>query len=121
MEKQNVNSFIIISELEVFYRIGVPDKERAKPQRLLLNLEIGYNFAHAAATDDLRSTIDYYSVCQRLLSFGEGREWKLIEAVANDIARMILDDFGAARVQVEVRKFIVPQTSYVAVKLVRPE
>jgi len=36
-----MNSFIIISELEVFYRIGVPDSERAKPQRLLLNVEIG--------------------------------------------------------------------------------
>jgi dihydroneopterin aldolase len=116
-----VNSFIIISELEVFYRVGVPDKERAKPQRLLLNLEIGYDFAQAAETDDVRNTIDYYSVCSRLLSFGENREWKLIETLANDIATMILEEFGVGRVQVEVRKFIVPQTNYVAVKLVRPE
>jgi FolB domain-containing protein len=114
-----VNSFIIISELEVFYRIGVPDEERAKPQRLLLNLQIGYDVARAAATDDLKSTIDYYSVCQRLLSFGEGREWRLIETLASDIGSMILDEFSAARVEVEVRKFIIPQTSYVAVRLVR--
>jgi 7,8-dihydroneopterin aldolase/epimerase/oxygenase len=114
-----VNSFILISELEVFYCVGVPDAERAKPQRLLLSLEIGYDVSKAAATDDLRSTIDYYTVCQRLLSFGEGREWKLIEALATDIADMVLEEFSAARVQVEVRKFIIPQTSFVAVRLVR--
>jgi FolB domain-containing protein len=114
-----VNSFIIISGLEVFYRVGVPDEERAKPQRLLLNLEIAHNFAQAAESDELRSTIDYYSVCQRLQSFGEKREWKLIEKLADDIAKTILDDFGAERVEVEVRKFIVPQTNYVAVKLLR--
>jgi dihydroneopterin aldolase len=54
-----------------------------------------------------------------LLSFGEGREWKLIEALASDIATMVLEEFSAARVQVEVRKFIIPQTSFVAVRLVR--
>jgi 7,8-dihydroneopterin aldolase/epimerase/oxygenase len=114
-----VNSFIIISELEVFYRVGVPEVERAKPQRLLLNLEIAYDFSQAAEADDLNATIDYHSVCQRLSSFGEGREWKLIETLADDIAGMILDDFNAARVQIEVRKFILPQTRYVAVKLLR--
>lgn len=114
-----MNSFIIISELEVYYHVGVPDQERAKAQRLLLNLEISYDFAEAAQSDDLKSTIDYYSVCQRLLSFGEKREWKLIEKLASDVAEMVIEDFGAARVQVEVRKFIIPQTSYVAVRLVR--
>lgn len=114
-----MNSFIIISELEVFYRVGVPDEERAKPQRLLLSLEIGHDFSAAAESDDIKSTIDYYSVCERLRSFGEGREWKLIETLASDIAALILDDFKAAKVQVEVRKFIIPDTSYVAVKLAR--
>jgi dihydroneopterin aldolase len=114
-----VNSFIIVSELEVYYRIGVPESERAKPQRLLLNVEIGFDVSHAASTDDLAATIDYDSVCRRLLSFGEGRQWKLIEKLAEDIAALILNEFDAMRVQVEVRKFIIPQTRYVAVKLVR--
>ena len=113
------SSFIIISELEVFYRVGVPESERAKPQRLLLNLEIGHDFSTATQTDDVNATIDYYSVCQRLRTFGEGREWKLIETVASDIAALILDEFKAGKVQVEVRKFIIPETSYVAVKLAR--
>ncbi|MCI0745132.1 MAG: dihydroneopterin aldolase [Verrucomicrobia subdivision 3 bacterium] len=114
-----MNSFIIISELEVFYHVGVTDEERARPQRLLLNLQIGYDFSEAAQTDELGGTIDYFSVCQRLLAFGKGREWKLIEALASEIANLVLEEFQAARVEVEVRKFIVPQTSHVAVKLVR--
>jgi len=43
----------------------------------------------------------------------------LIETLAEDIATMILNDFDAARVQIEVRKFIIPQTRYVGVKLLR--
>lgn len=114
-----MNSFIVISELEVYYRVGVPDEERANPQRLLLNLEIAYDFQQAADTDDLKHTIDYYSVCKRLLSFGENREWKLIETLAADIAEMVLSEFGVGRVEVEVRKFIIPQTRFVAVRLMR--
>ncbi len=107
---------IIISDLEVFYRVGVPDKERAKPQRLLLTVEISHDFTKAAKGDDLRQTIDYYAVTQRLLHFGEGKNWKLIEKLAVDIAKMILQEFRPKAVTVEVKKFIIPETRYVAVR-----
>src|SRR5882757_5965315 len=97
---------IRICDLEVFYCVGVPDEERAKPQRLLLTVEMEKDMAAAAAKDDLRHTIDYYAVTQRLLAFGNGKNWKLIEKLASDIANLILSDFGAERVTVEVKKFI---------------
>ena len=40
---------IIISELEVFYRVGVTEQERSQPQRLLLTVEMALDFAAAAA------------------------------------------------------------------------
>ncbi len=110
---------IRISDLEVFYSIGVPDEERSKPQRLLLTIEMFHDIAPAAATDDIGRTIDYYAVCQRLLQFGKGRSWKLIETLASDIASMILKDFGPASVDVEVKKFIIPQAQFVSVRLSR--
>ena len=64
---------IIIHELEVFYRVGVPDSERAQSQRLLVTIEMETDFTAAAASDDLARTIDYHAVTQRLLKFGEGR------------------------------------------------
>ena len=110
---------ITISELEVFYRVGVPDAERAQPQRLLLTVELAHDFVAAAATDDLTKTIDYYAVSQRLLRYGEGRSWKLIEKLAADIAEMLLTEFQPASVSVEVKKFIIPEARHVAVRLTR--
>ena len=39
---------ISIVDLEVFYRVGVPDAERAQPQKLLLTIEMEFDFAKAA-------------------------------------------------------------------------
>jgi 7,8-dihydroneopterin aldolase/epimerase/oxygenase len=111
---------IIIRELAVAYRVGITDAERASPQKLLLNLEISHDCAQAAARDDLTHTIDYLAVCQHLLSFGEGRSWKLIESLAVDIATVIRSRYRAAAVVVEVQKFVIPETRYVAVRITRP-
>ena len=111
---------IHIHDLEVSYRVGVPDAERATPQRLLLDIQLHLDFRPSAATDDLSKTINYFEVTQRLLKFGENREWKLIEKLAEDIAQMILNDFRPARVSVEVKKFIIPQARHISVAIERP-
>ncbi len=110
---------ITLTDLEVHYHVGVPDVERAQAQRLLLTIEMQHDFTRAAASDDLRETIDYYAVSRRLLAFGDGRSWKLIEKLAADIAAMVLADFGASAVSVEVKKFIIPETRHVSVRLSR--
>ncbi len=110
---------IIIKDLEVFYHVGVPDEERAMPQRLLITVEIEHDFSEAARTDDLNHTINYFAVTQRLLKFGEGRSWKLIEKLASDIASLVIDEFRANIVMVEIKKFIIPQAEFVAVNLRR--
>lgn len=108
-------SKITITDLEVYYCVGVPDEERAQPQRLLLTVEMFFDFSGAAAGDKLLRTIDYFAVSQRLLNFGEGRSWKLIERVAVNIAAMILAEFKPQGVTVEVKKFVIPQARHVSV------
>lgn len=110
---------ITISELEVQFRVGVPDQERACPQRLLLTVEMDQDLSEAAQTDDLRRTIDYYRVSRRLLELGRDRQWKLIETLADEIAQLILKEFMPRVVRVEVKKFILPEARYVSVKLER--
>jgi 7,8-dihydroneopterin aldolase/epimerase/oxygenase len=110
---------IIIQDLEVFYHVGVPDAERVRSQRLLLTVEMARDFRAAAAADDLTQTIDYFAVSRRLLTLGEGRQWRLIEALAVEIADLILRDYGAMEVMVEVKKFILPETRHVAVRVHR--
>jgi dihydroneopterin aldolase len=110
---------IVIKDLEVFYRVGVTAAERAKPQRLLLTVEMEHSFAAAAQGDDLEETINYYAVAQRLLRFGERRSWNLIETVAVEIARVVLREFSPKRVSVEVKKFVLPEAGYVSVRVSR--
>jgi len=106
---------ISIVDLEVFLRVGVPDAEREGPQRLLLTVEMESDFSKAARSDSIADTIDYFAVTQRLLKFGENREWKLIEKLAADIAEMILSEFRPQRITVEVKKFVIPQARHISV------
>src|SRR4029077_6449887 len=106
-------SRISIVDLEVFYRVGVPDAERAHPQRLLLTVEMESDFTVAAKSDSIADTIDYFAVSQRLLKFGEGKSWKLIEKLAADIHEMVLSEFKPQGVSVEIKKFPIPQARHV--------
>lgn len=110
---------IKITDLEVFYQVGVTEAERARPQRLLLTVEMGHDFSSAMTRDDLAETIDYFSVSQRLLRFGDGCHWQLIETLAGDIAAMVLEDFRPKSVSVEVKKFVIPQAAHVSVRIER--
>jgi FolB domain-containing protein len=114
-----MNSKISIVDLEVFYHVGVPDEERAKPQRLLLTVEMDCDFSKAAKTDGIGDTIDYFAVSRRLLKFGDGRSWKLIEKLAADIANLILAEFKPQSVTVEVKKFPIPEARCVSVVITR--
>jgi dihydroneopterin aldolase len=108
-------SKITIVDLEVFYCVGVTDEERAKPQRLLLTVDMGYDFSVATVTDRISKTIDYAAVSEKLLNFGKDRSWKLIERVAANIADFILSEYGPHSVSVQVKKFSIPQAHHVSV------
>jgi FolB domain-containing protein len=114
-------SQITIVDLEVFYRVGVPDEERANPQRLLVSVDMTFDFTSAALSDRITRTIDYYAVSQRILKFGERRSWKLIESLATDLANKILAEFGPEKVIVEVKKFPIPEARYVSVAVIKEQ
>lgn len=112
-------SRISIVDLEVFYCVGVTDEERARPQRLLITVDMTYDFSSAAMSDRVEKTINYYDVAQELLKYGEGRNWKLLERLVTNIADLILARFRPQEVTVEIKKFVIPQAQYVSVSLMR--
>ena len=114
-----MSSHISIVDLEVFYHVGVPEQERAQPQRLLLTIDLDFDLKAAAATDRLEDTINYQAITDHLLRLGEGRAWKLIEKLAGDIAETIIERYEPDSVRVEVKKFVIPQARYVSVTLER--
>jgi FolB domain-containing protein len=110
---------IIIEDLALFLHVGVPDEERARPQRVLVSIELEHDFSAAAVSDDLARTIDYHAVARRVTSLGEARSWKLIETLAWEIAGICTEEFGARSVLVTVKKFILPETRHIAVQVRR--
>jgi 7,8-dihydroneopterin aldolase/epimerase/oxygenase len=110
-------STIKLVDLEVHYRVGVPDEERAHPQRLLLTVDLGLDFSRASATDRVEDTVDYKAVADELLKFGEGRSWKLLEALAAEIGETLLSKYRVESVFVEIKKFVIPQARHVAVSI----
>jgi len=112
-------SKITIVDLEVFFCVGVPDEERAQPQRLLITVDMSYDFSSAAVTDRVTKTIDYFEVAQKVIKFGEGRNWKLIEKVATEVADLVLNDFHPETVMVLVKKFPLPQAAHVSVSVIQ--
>lgn len=110
---------IRIEELELFACVGVPEEERAAPQRLAvsLRLEPRHNFRELG--DELVRTVDYAAVCDELRDFVRDRVDWLIETLAEAMAEHLLKRFEIARVELELRKFILPETKYVAVRVQR--
>ena len=111
---------IRIVDLEVFSRIGVPEEERREPQRLLVSLEMSVDSVAAAAkSDDLALTVNYYRVAQRVKALATEGERKLIETLAEELAAELLGSFAMKKIVVEIKKFVLPDARYVAVKIER--
>jgi len=110
---------ILISQLELSARIGVPPAERAVRQRLTLTLTLIPARPLTALADDLANTIDYAAVCQTVRHEAESRPRHLIETLAEDIATLLLSRYPLQAVELDLRKYILPGTEYVAITLRR--
>lgn len=112
---------IHIEALEVRSRVGVAVEERAEPQRLTVTLTLEPARDFRALGDRLEGTIDYAAVCEALKAIAAARPRRLVETFAEEIASGLLAQFPIRRLTVEVRKFILPGTDYVAIRIDRSE
>jgi dihydroneopterin aldolase len=95
--------------------------ERSEAQRLLISLEMATDsFSHAASTDNIAWTINYADVVQHVKKITAHRARKLLETLAEEIAADLLKSFPIRKVTLEIKKFVLPETQYVSVKIERP-
>ncbi len=106
---------ISIVDLEVFYCVGVTDEERAKPQRLLLTIDMNVDITSAAMSDRIEKTVDYHELMKAVVAYGHSRSWKLLERLATNLADMIYSEYHPQAVMVEVKKFPFPNARHVSV------
>lgn len=109
---------IRINGLEVQARIGVPAEERAKPQRLVIDVVMESDFRGVA--DDIARTTDYAAVVAWLREQCARREVLLLETLAEELAAGLLRHFPrTAAASLTISKFILPDTKNVSVSLRR--
>jgi dihydroneopterin aldolase len=105
---------IHIEQLELETRVGVGEEERARPQRVTLNLTVWLGTGFDRLQDDITRTVNYVELCRTAGQLVEKREWKLIETLASELASLLLEKFPLKAVELEVRKFVLPNTQYVS-------
>ncbi len=84
--------------------IGVYEWERTSPQTVHLDLDIGLPDRRAGQTDLIEDAINYADVAEHIRTWVTQHEFHLIETLAEQIAQLILDHFGAPWVRVSATK-----------------
>jgi dihydroneopterin aldolase len=84
--------------------IGFIDWERRVRQTVVVDIELPVDCARAAASDEVADTLDYKKVAKRVLAFIESSEFRLVETLAEHLARLILEEFAVEWVRVALNK-----------------
>ncbi len=94
---------IFIKDLLARGVIGITDRERARPQDILINVVLFTDIRDAARSDNLDDCIDYSAMAKKLLAHAEAAGRYTVEALATDLANICLQDprVQGARVRVE--------------------
>jgi len=98
-----VSDKILIQDLLIRGLIGIHDWEREKKQDILINVEMEADCRPAGESDDFRDAVDYRAVTKEIIALVEGSAFFLVEKLAEEIAKICLQDprVAAARVRVE--------------------
>jgi dihydroneopterin aldolase len=115
----NLRDVIHINCLEVASRIGVTDDERREPQRLSVSITLDPKYGLGRLADRIERTVDYFDVAQYAKRIAGERPRNLIETLAEDLADALLDNYPLREVTIEVRKFVLPDSAFVAVRITR--
>lgn len=95
---------IFLRELRVNTLIGVYEWEKRVPQSLQIDLEIALPNSRACHSDDISDALDYSRIVAHIQEVLQSRHFNLLEALAEHIAQILLDDFRAPWVKVSVAK-----------------
>lgn len=84
---------IYLNDLRIDTTIGIFEWERRTRQTVILDIEMGADIKKAAATDNIEDTLNYKAVAKRIISFVSESEFELVETLAEEVTRILLDEF----------------------------
>lgn len=95
---------IFLRDLRIRTIVGIWEWERRMPQVVSLDLDMATDIRKAAGSDHIDDTLDYKAVTRRIKSFVGDSRFNLIETMAEQIAGIIVTEFGVPWVRVAVHK-----------------
>jgi len=110
---------IHIEQLDVFTRVGVPEEERANPQRLTVSISFWPYQQTSDVADHIESTVNYSTVAEETKNFLRDQSVSLIETLAERLASHLLRNFPIQKLTIELRKFPLEDAKYVSVMITR--
>jgi dihydroneopterin aldolase len=111
---------IVIRDLRVEALIGIHKRERHVAQTVSIDLEIGIPGSAVFGSDKVADTVDYEQVALKIRALAASGHFRLVETLAERIARLLLDDFGAPWVKVSAAKVgILANAKFVGVTIER--
>ena len=95
---------IFIREFRVDAWVGIYEWEKQRPQTLEMEIEIGIPGNEVGRTDHIYDTVHYGEVVERIGRELAERKFKLLEALAEHVCTLVMDEFHAPWVKVSVAK-----------------
>ncbi|MCU6667027.1 bifunctional dihydroneopterin aldolase/7,8-dihydroneopterin epimerase [Silvania hatchlandensis] len=95
---------VFIEQLSVITTIGVYDWEQTIEQKLVFDIEMGWDNAAAAKSDDVNDCLSYADVSETVINHVEGHRFALVERVAEEVAQLLLSRFNSPWVRIKVSK-----------------
>jgi len=93
-----------IKDLKVRGIIGINDWEREQIQDVLINIEVFSDTRRAAETDNIEDCVNYRTLAKKVQAHAEAAKRLTVEALANDLAKLCLQEKGVQKVIVRVEK-----------------
>ncbi len=95
---------VIIKDLLVRGVIGITERERERPQDILINVMLFTDIALAAQTDNIADCVDYSKIAKKLTVHAESVGRQTVEALVSDLAGLCLEEPGVQGVRIRVEK-----------------
>lgn len=95
---------VYIRDLRIDTIIGIYDWEREVRQTVSIDLEMATDIRQAAATDDIQYALNYKAVSKRLISYVENRNALLVETLAEELAKLIREEFSVPWLRLRLSK-----------------
>ena len=109
---------IIINNLKTSCIIGIKPEERLRPQDVIVDLSLSLDLSKAVVSDDIDDTFDYDDLSKSIVGFIEKSDFKLLEKLAYEVAKLVKQTTDASEVKVIVKKpLALPEARYAAVEI----